>query len=291
MDETTRQQVIDDFGNIEDWDVSQVTNMRILFEGYNLDGIDLTKWDTARVRNMGGMFTDTTNFNNNIFSSWKFYECENIYNFLSNSVDFNNGGTDIILSNDKISNINSMFSGCKNLNVSISFNLSGLVNADNCFQGCSKLNNNIGIYESPKLESLVYFLEDATNFDGNLQIEYTSNLRNIEGIFEGLEKFSDKENNLPNWDVRNLQNSLTYDWIKFPYTMDSDLSGWVKANPKIEKALETYELVGVTEGEKKNNKILKKLYSERGREKFKYYISILNFILLVSIIVLKFLKK
>jgi surface protein len=287
MDETTRQKVIDDFGNIEDWDVSQVTDMKQLFEGYNLDGIDLTKWDTARVTKMGSMFADTKNFNNNIFSSWKFQSCEYINSFLINSVDFNNGGERIVIDNNKISNINSMFSGCKNLNVSISFNLSALVNADNCFQGCSKLNNNIGIYESPKLESLVYFLEDATNFDGNLQIEYTSNLRNIEGIFESLEKFSDSGKNLPKWDVRNLQNGHTYLAIRFPYTMDSDLSDWVKANPKIEKALETYE----KGNQKKNNKILKKLYRERGRENFKYYISILNFILLVSIIVLKFLKK
>ena len=55
--------------DISDWDVSNVTDMKVMF--YNcvvLKSVgDISKWDVSNVNNMGFMFYDCENFNQNIY--------------------------------------------------------------------------------------------------------------------------------------------------------------------------------------------------------------------------------
>ena len=44
--------------NISGWDVSNVTDMRAMFQGAEFDG-DISGWDVSNVKDMSGMFWDT----------------------------------------------------------------------------------------------------------------------------------------------------------------------------------------------------------------------------------------
>ena len=57
------------YGHISNWDVSQVTNMKLLFSANNGNGQfneDISNWDTSNVTDMTYMFLNNTQFNQSI---------------------------------------------------------------------------------------------------------------------------------------------------------------------------------------------------------------------------------
>ena len=62
-----KQRVVTKYGEISNWDVSNVTNMRMMFSGENNDvssfNQPLNKWNVSKVTNMGYMFRDAWSFN------------------------------------------------------------------------------------------------------------------------------------------------------------------------------------------------------------------------------------
>ena len=58
-----KREVIKLFGKIENWDVSNVTNMDHLFYGANYFNQPLNKWNVSKVEYMNLMFYDTMSFN------------------------------------------------------------------------------------------------------------------------------------------------------------------------------------------------------------------------------------
>ena len=56
-------------GTINEWDVSRVTNMHLVFREAYFFNQDLSKWGVSRVTNMRGMFMQATSFNQDV-SKW-----------------------------------------------------------------------------------------------------------------------------------------------------------------------------------------------------------------------------
>ena len=82
---SSRAKVVKQYGNIEDWDVSQVTNMESLFHNLQQKGTsdrnyfnaDLSKWNTGKVRTMKYMFREAQYFNTDV-SKWDVSQVENM---------------------------------------------------------------------------------------------------------------------------------------------------------------------------------------------------------------------
>ena len=55
--------------NLNDIDVSKITDMSVLFWGLNAHDIDISNWDVSKVTNMSGMFNSCTQFNSDL-SNW-----------------------------------------------------------------------------------------------------------------------------------------------------------------------------------------------------------------------------
>ena len=51
---TSRSAVVATYGPIEEWDVSDVTNMNFVFYGFGSFNSDLSKWETGKVTTMEG---------------------------------------------------------------------------------------------------------------------------------------------------------------------------------------------------------------------------------------------
>ena len=79
-------------GNISNWDVSSVTDMRYMFCGCKSFNQDISNWDVSNVNNMNYMFHNCESFNQDI-SSW-----------------------DV----SSVTDMRYMFSGCKSFNQDIS---------------------------------------------------------------------------------------------------------------------------------------------------------------------------
>ena len=72
-------------GNISEWDVSNVSNMYYMFLGCSKFNQDISNWDVSNVINMHGMFWGCNNFNQDISKwdvsnvtdmSYMFYNCK-----------------------------------------------------------------------------------------------------------------------------------------------------------------------------------------------------------------------
>ena len=72
--------------NLNDIDVSRVTNMSLVFSTIHeykkydqlLDKIDISRWDVSNVKDMNWMFGGCSNFNSDI-SKWDVSNVENMY--------------------------------------------------------------------------------------------------------------------------------------------------------------------------------------------------------------------
>ena len=55
--------IIKKYGKIRDWNTSEVTNMKGLFQFLHYFNEDISKWDVSSVTNMNGMFGRAKSFN------------------------------------------------------------------------------------------------------------------------------------------------------------------------------------------------------------------------------------
>ena len=65
-----KREVIRLFGKIENWDVSNVTNMSSLFANAHSFNQPLNKWNVSNVTDIWGMFDGASSFNQPLHAPW-----------------------------------------------------------------------------------------------------------------------------------------------------------------------------------------------------------------------------
>lgn len=77
-----------DFSGIENWDVSNVTNMNDMFYGATNFNQPLDNWDVSSVTNMSGMFSGAEEFNQPL-DNWDVSNVTNMSEMFKNTEKFN----------------------------------------------------------------------------------------------------------------------------------------------------------------------------------------------------------
>ena len=100
--------------NISGWDVSNVTNMKNLFENYEYFDENLGSWDVSNVENMYRMFSRCTNYMGDGLDAWgkkvgKVIDMSSMFNKCENLI-VNLGSWDV----SNVEKMNSMFQKCTN---------------------------------------------------------------------------------------------------------------------------------------------------------------------------------
>ena len=163
-------------GDISEWDVSAVTDMRFMFFNAASFNQDISDWNVAKVTNMGYMFYGATSFNQDI-SRWNVA---------------------------RVTHMNGMFGGAKSFNQNISgWNVARVTNMGAMFWGATSFNQNISGWKVEQVSNMVQMFQNATSFTHNIdawgpRIHATvkdNSWTNANFMFKG----SGLANKLPSW--------------------------------------------------------------------------------------------
>ncbi len=189
--------------NMDEWDMSNVTNMYQMFWGTRNFNQYIGSWDVSKVENMTQMFIRAENFNQDI------------------------GGWDVSNVTDMIS----MFYRAKSFNQDISgWDVSKVTFIDYMFAYAESFNQDIGDWDVSNVTRMIDMFKNAKNFNGKIGKWDVSNITNMSSMFSGAESFNQ---DIGNWDVSNVthMNSMFYDAKSFNQNLGNwNLSSLQEAN-------------------------------------------------------------
>ncbi|GAB5472410.1 MAG: hypothetical protein Mars2KO_05090 [Maribacter sp.] len=148
------------------WDVSNVTDMRFLFNNASFFDISISNWDVSKVRNMSGMFRNATLFDQPI-GNWNVSEVRNMAGMFWRATNFNQniGGWNV----SRVRNMSRMFDNAENFNQNIgNWNVGRVTNMNYMFSRARAFNQNIGNWGVQQVRTMGFMFRRATNFDQNL---------------------------------------------------------------------------------------------------------------------------
>ena len=143
----------EDFSGIENWDVSSVIDMTMMFEYCINFNQPLNSWNVSSVVNMSRMFYAAKNFNQPLDSwdvssvtdmLWMFHFCENFNQPLNN--------WDV----SSVTNMDGMFDGCENFNQPLdNWNVSSVIYMRDMFRNCENFNQPLDNWRDKLSQKLI----------------------------------------------------------------------------------------------------------------------------------------
>jgi surface protein len=217
------------YGNISEWDTSNITDMSGLFENEEEFNDNISRWNTSRVTNMSNMFHS--------------YEGEFDQDINTKLVDVN-GNVYIAWDTSNVTNMASMFNGCYfNKNID-NWNTSNVIDMSRMFQDSSfnldintklvNVNDNPYIaWNTSNVINMSFMFYGKFAFDHNIDNWNTTNVTDMSRMFTSLQGFnrdiSRKPINIGDlhyeaWDTRNVRTMVQM----FAYCMNfnADIGNW-----------------------------------------------------------------
>ena len=183
---------------LNNWDVSNVTDMSGMFGGANNFNQDLSSWNVSNVTSMGGMFSGATNFNQNI-GSWNV---------------------------SKVTNMGGMFYGAAYFNQDISsWNVSNVTSMSGMFANAFRFMHDITSWDVSNVISMAYMFNSHYYFNQDISNWDVSSVTDMEGMFRTALAFNQ---NIGGWDVSNVTNM--HDMFSYTNEFDQDISNWNVSN-------------------------------------------------------------
>jgi surface protein len=201
-----RSAALAQYGNISDWDVSNVTDMSKLFKNCVTFNDDIGRWDVSKVTDMTAMFfgaeafnqpigrwnVSTVNSMNEMFfgaeafnkpiGDWNVSNVNNMNEMFSVAHAFNQpiGNWDV----SKVTDMTAMFSGAATFNQPIgNWNVSNVKNMDGMFSGAQAFNQPIGKWNVSNVTDMDNMFYEARSFNQPITDWDLSNVTNMDGIF------------------------------------------------------------------------------------------------------------
>jgi surface protein len=213
---------ISNFGNINSWDVSAVTDMSRMFESSNFNG-NISSWNTSNVTAMNNMFDGATLFNQPI-GSWDTSKVTSMNGMFSMASLFNQPIASWNISN--VVDIDVMFYRASSFNQPIgSWNISKVTAINNTFEYATSFNQSIGSWDTSNVVTMINTFHNATAFNQNIGTWNTSNVYRMDLMFDGASAFNQ---NISVWNTSNVgyMNNMFSGAISF----NQNISSWNTSN-------------------------------------------------------------
>ena len=181
--------------------LSQVTNMNMMFYHCTEFNSPLNEWDVSSVTNMRGMFRHCTSFNQPL-DNWNvslvtdmedmFWDCRSFNQSLNN---WNVG---------RVTNMRMMFRECFSFNQPLdNWNVSRVSSMSDMFYDCKKFNQPLNNWNVSQVTEMVRMFEGCISFNQPLGNWNVNNVTSMYSIFKGCYSFNQ---NLGNWNLTKCTN-------------------------------------------------------------------------------------
>ena len=177
---------------ITNWDVSDVTDMRGLFEGLESFNQQLD-WATSNVTTMSLMFRGCRSFNQLL--KWDTSKVEYMGATFEGCSSFNQ-----LLEWDtrNVTTVRAAFRGCSSLNQQLGWDTSKVTDMSTTFEGCSSLNKPLS-WKTGNVTDMSAMFKGCSSFNKPLKWD-TCNVTDMSSTFEGCSSF----NRPLEWDTRKV---------------------------------------------------------------------------------------
>ena len=157
--------VIAKYGQIAEWDVSEVEDFSGLFSsrgGIRNFTADLSGWDVGNATNMSYMFLGADSFTSDL-SEW------NVGN---------------------VKHMNYMFARASSFNSDLSkWDVGNVSNMGGMFQGARRFTSDLSEWNVGNVEDMTFMFDGATSFESDLSKWNVGNVEDVTGMFEGAASF------------------------------------------------------------------------------------------------------
>jgi surface protein len=196
---------------IGNWDVSNVTNMRGVFQNNAVFNQDIGSWNTSSVTSFQLMFGNDVVFNQDL-SNWNIGNANNLQNMFQGCDVFNNGGSTGInnWNTSGVTDMNGVFDGANAFNQPIgNWDVSNATSFFRCFQNCfafdQDLSNWVFATGTGINISMASMFRSASAFNNSGQAGIsgwnTTRVTTMRSLFEGVTAF---DQDIGPWDVSNV---------------------------------------------------------------------------------------
>ena len=200
-----------DFEGIEDWDVSNVTNMDMMFAymGYNMlvrySSIDfdqdLSNWNVSKVTSMNNMFAYRSNFDQPL-DNWDVSNVEDMSFMFCGAKEFNQPLNS--WNTSKVKNMRGMFQECEFFNQPLDkWDTSNVEDMSNMFIRAKRFNKPLNTWNINKVKDLSSMFAYCDAFNQNLNDWDVSNVTNMDSLFRQCDKLNQT---FDKWDTSNVVN-------------------------------------------------------------------------------------
>ena len=172
---------VSQYGDINTWDVSNITDMSKLFEYKNTFNEDIGNWDTSNVTNMKNMFSYATSFNQDI-SGWNTSNVTNMGRMFDNAYSFNQSIGYWDTSN--VFDMYEMFYYATYFNQDIgNWNTSNVIDMDKMFFYAESFNQDIGNWNTSNVIGMSSMFENASSFNQDISSWCVTNISDEPSYF------------------------------------------------------------------------------------------------------------
>jgi surface protein len=186
------------FRGLQNWNTCRVTNMVSMLSNRSFNS-DISNWDVSKVQDMSGMFSGASSFNQDI-SRWDTSRVENMSRMFFNTTVFDQdiGGWDT----SRVIYMNNMFSNATNFNQNLNrWNTSRVTNMTTVFFNAERFNQPLDRWNTSRVTSMNSMFSGAVSFNQYIGEWDTSRVRDMTRMFYNAASF----NQSLLWDTRNVQ--------------------------------------------------------------------------------------
>ena len=219
---------LENYGEINTWDVSEIVDMSGLFRNKNLFNSDISGWDVSSVTSMGAMFENASSFDGDI-SGWDVSNVTDMFGMFVNAASFSSDLSTWDVSNvtnmqglfacygcnstfnsdlsswdvSNVVNMRGMFSWITYNQDLSSWDVSNVGNMSEMFWGNNAFNQDLSTWDVSNVSNMSHMFQGSSSFDQNISEWNVSTVSNMKQMFQGSNAFNQ---DLSSWDVSNVSN-------------------------------------------------------------------------------------